>query len=543
MKVLVVDDDRQICQVLDSFLTEAGWIVQITDNAERAMEKLDDTLDVVLTDIQMGQTSGIDLLRTIRERYPFLEVVLMTGFADLQDSIEALSLRAFAYLKKPFDLTELNQKLIEAARQKDANTREEFYKRSLEEQVASQTRQLRIEKEKFQTIFSTVPSLLLVFDRRLVLLDGNSFLERHTGLPVSRMAGEHLGAVLKCKEKCLCRGLQDMPDNCPIGELIRPVIENRETISRGQVKIDILDQEAAGSRIFRGSCCRLPAKTEDEPLYLMMLEEITREKEMELQIIHSSRMTALGEMAAGVAHELNQPLNGIAGYIQLMENRLTSGKDPSTNQQLEFFRETMQEVKRMSEIINNLGVFSRSDTVTRLQEPVDVRSAYRNSMNLLHAQIEKYGIEVQEDLQNELPPISGDSGKLQQVFMNLLVNARDALCEMASQSTGVIRKTIRVSAGSMSRKGLPGVLIEVSDNGPGIPQQNLKSIFDPFFTTKDPGKGTGLGLSISYGIVRDFGGSIEVISEPGAGACFSIWLPCYSGKERAVSGQGGPEKS
>jgi signal transduction histidine kinase len=533
MKVLIADDDLRLRRMLESFLTKTGWSVEIATTAEEAMEKLDDSLDVVLSDIKMGELSGIDLLRLIREKHPFLEVILMTGFADLQDSIEALNLRAFNYLKKPFDLTELNQSLLEASRAKDANIREEYYKRSLEEQVERQTSQLRIEKERFQTIFSTVPTMLLVFDRRLSLVDGNSFLEQFIGRPVSQLAGEHLGTALNCANNCCSSQLSELPDNCQLIELIRPVMEDR-MVFRSQLHLDILQEGLIKPFIFRGSCCRLRAKTEDETLFLLMLEDITHEIELEVQLLHSSRMSALGEMASGVAHELNQPLNGIAGCIQLMESWSSSGKNISPDKRLGVFRDMLDEVNRMSEIINNMRIFSRSDKVTRRTEPVDVKAAYHNSMKLLRTQIEKHGIEVEENIPEKLPLVSGDNGRLQQVFMNLLINARDALSDSeptdSDQDEKQPRKIIHVVAGTQAKENKSGVLFAIQDNGTGILTQNLRSIFDPFFSTKAPGKGTGLGLAISYGIIKDFGGSIEVISEPGEGAKFSIWLPCYSEK-------------
>ncbi|MEA2064348.1 MAG: response regulator [Gemmatimonadota bacterium] len=532
MKVLIVDDNIKIRQLLRNFLTESGWSVQEAASAEQALEMLDESVDVVLTDVKMGRTSGLDLLRMIREKLPHLEVILMTGHADIQDSIDALSLRAFAYIKKPFEMGEVNQKLLEAARARNANQCEEYYKKDLEQQVERQTAQLRIEKERFQSFFSTVPSILLVIDKELGLVDGNQFLEHYAGRPAGDLIGQNVCRVLSCSQDCQCRNLDDLPGQCPFFELIKPTLAGPDTITRRQVELETQGAGGVGRRTFRGCCCQLPSKTGETPLLLLMLEDITREKELEYQLIHTGRMTALGEMATGVAHELNQPLNGIAGYIQLMESRIAAGRNTPVDKQLGMFRDMMHEINRMSEIINHLRMFSRSGKTARADNPVDIKSAYVNSMKLLRTQMENHGIEVVESLPPGLPYIAGDQDRLQQVIMNLLVNARDALLDTGEKGcdtgcTASRGRTVQVSAREKVTGNAPGVEFVVADNGPGIPPERIKSIFDPFFTTKESGKGTGLGLSISYGIISEFGGTIEVKSTRGAGTSFYLWLKCY----------------
>ena len=431
MKVLVVDDEIQIRQMLQSFLTRTGWEVDLANDVDSAMEKLDESFDVVLSDIRMNGASGIDLLRRVKNGFPALEVIMMTGYSDIQDSIEALSLRAFAYLRKPFDLAEVNQKLVEAARTKDINQREEYYKIALEEQLSRRTKQFRIENDKLQAIFSTVPNFLLVIDDNMRLIDCNKTLENFTGQPIVRLHGKDICEILRCDTENCSASTTPEKTNCPLVNLVAKLKEGEEDIVRMQIAMNIIHGNEPLRTFFRGSCSMLPSKDEEDSFYLIMLEDISTEKKMELQLIHSGRMTALGEMATGVAHELNQPLNGIAAYIQLMESRIMAGRKVDPEEQLSNFRDILHEVNRMSQIIEHMKIFSRSGKITNHKEPVDVPSVYQNSMKLLRTQFVNHGIELKENFPDDLPPILGDSVRLQQVFMNILINARDALDSMS----------------------------------------------------------------------------------------------------------------
>jgi signal transduction histidine kinase len=257
------------------------------------------------------------------------------------------------------------------------------------------------------------------------------------------------------------------------------------------------------------------------------MDDITREKEMEAQLIHSGRMTALGEMASGVAHELNQPLNGIATYIQLLQSRIEHGHPTPDKELAVVYSDLLHEVERMSGIIDHLRIFHRSGGLPSANSPVDLSEVFTNAMKIVRNQIGRYGIELKENFESGLPRVMADRSRLEQLFLNLVINARDALIELDTQADGNAgaQKTINVDCRKTSRDQADWVRIEIRDNGPGISRQNIEKIFDPFFTTKDPDKGTGLGLAICYQAVADIHGTIEVESEPGAGTVFQIWIP------------------
>ncbi len=238
---------------------------------------------------------------------------------------------------------------------------------------------------------------------------------------------------------------------------------------------------------------------------LVIFDDITERDELERRLVQADKLSSIGLLAAGVAHEVNTPLAVISAYAQMLGKQV-SGDD----QKARLLDKIAKQTFRASEIVNSLLNFSR--TAPSVLVELDLNRVVQESLLLIEHQIEKAGVKVSLELEEQIPTIQGNSGKLQQVFLNLFLNARDAM-----NSGGTL--TIR------SRKQQDTVRIEVADTGHGIQPENLNRIFDPFFTTKAGRKGTGLGLSVSYGIVREHNGSIEVESQPGEGTRFVLEFP------------------
>ena len=223
-------------------------------------------------------------------------------------------------------------------------------------------------------------------------------------------------------------------------------------------------------------------------------------------LVHSAKMAAFGQLGAGIAHEVNNPLTGILGHAQLAIRRL--GPDNPAKASLDMIA---QESQRCSDIIQNLMRFARQDAPQF--RPVDANEAVGAALSIVDHQLSLHGIRIVKELDQSLPQVNGDINQLQQVLVNLAINAQQA---MAGQR-GELSVRTRAARGQ--------VLIELQDSGPGISPELQKKIFEPFFTTKAAGQGTGLGLSVSYGIIESHGGCIEIRSSPGHGATFVISLP------------------
>jgi signal transduction histidine kinase len=230
-------------------------------------------------------------------------------------------------------------------------------------------------------------------------------------------------------------------------------------------------------------------------------------QETHLQLVSSEKMASLGKLAAGIAHEINNPLGGILIYSSLMMEDLPG--DDSKRQDL---ARIVQEASRCKDIVKSLLEFARQ-TEPKM-EPTDINRAITDGLFFLENQALFHNIHIIKNLDPLLPFIQGNAGQLKQVLINIIVNAAEAM-----HGNG----TLTIKTYPSSDRKL--VFMEFTDTGEGIPEENFTRIFDPFFTTKDIGKGTGLGLATSYGIIEDHGGKISVKSKVGQGATFTIELP------------------
>jgi C4-dicarboxylate-specific signal transduction histidine kinase len=250
-------------------------------------------------------------------------------------------------------------------------------------------------------------------------------------------------------------------------------------------------------------------------------EEVKRReqelREKQEQLVQAGKLATLGELTTGVAHELNNPLNNIGLFvgnaIDLIELNAVEG-DPE--RVLHELQNAMQQVRKATEIISHLRTFGRAASVS--YEPVSIVQVIQSALSLMQEQLRLREIDVQLHCPSEELVVMGNAIQLEQVFINLLTNARDAMADVAC-------KVITITCTKQKN------LLEISfrDSGPGIPVGLEQRIFDPFFTTKEVGAGTGLGLSITYGIIKDHQGAITVENHPGEGAVFLIQLPLQQG--------------
>ncbi|HEX2955421.1 MAG TPA: ATP-binding protein [Chitinispirillaceae bacterium] len=254
---------------------------------------------------------------------------------------------------------------------------------------------------------------------------------------------------------------------------------------------------------------------------LVVIRDITRGKRTICHRMHLEKMRALGEMISSVAHDLNNPLASVVGYAELLEEQIkaTHG-NISYNQLLEEVHIINYESRRASRIVQNLLTYIRNDESER--EPLDINTLLNDTLKVFQRSIADKEIRITIDFNTNLPLVYGDSYMLQQVFMNILVNAYHAIKN--TQNSGEIHVTTNLEDSA--------VMIHISDNGCGISPDILDNIFEPFFTTKKPGLGTGLGLSIANGIITNHEGSIKAMNNPNGGATFTIKLPKTKQRQR-----------
>jgi PAS domain S-box-containing protein len=263
--------------------------------------------------------------------------------------------------------------------------------------------------------------------------------------------------------------------------------------------------------------------TEKEHLIIFIVRDLSARRRLEAereqmrqQLFQTAKLASLGELSAGVAHEINNPLNGVINFAQLLKDE-GAGRNDFERGMLDGI---IEEGGRIAGIVRGLLTFARSD-----EQPVgrvSFAEAVTSSLALFGRQFEKDGIRVETDVPADLPPLRADRARLRQVVLNMVSNAHHAL---KSQGAGAAGKLFRISARRAERGGHEFVRAEFYDNGVGIRREDLERVFDPFFTTRRDSGGTGLGLSISFGIIREYGGTIRAESEPGEFARFIIVLP------------------
>ncbi len=238
---------------------------------------------------------------------------------------------------------------------------------------------------------------------------------------------------------------------------------------------------------------------------LLLFDDVTQRERMEEQLTQTEKLTSLGLLAAGVAHEVNTPLAVISNYIQMLAKQMPEGDPRHT-----IIDKIVKQTFRASEIVNNLLNFSRTGPGELAD--VDLNRVVEETLSLVAHPLKASQIQVVKQLTEGIPPVRGSANKLQQVFLNLFLNARDAM-----PSGGMLEVRSAAHNGSVE--------VEVVDTGNGITREHIHKIFDPFFTTKTSGRGTGLGLSVSYGIIKEHAGKIDVRSTPGRGTSFHVEFP------------------
>jgi len=363
--------------------------------------------------------------------------------------------------------------------------------------------ELERSRKKYQAIFSCIPTALFVLSRDdLTILECNARPQSLYGYA----PGELLGTPFL--------DLFDEADPAPFEAAIRaerPIDRARHRRKNGQPFFAALRVSTAA---YPGS-----------QVYLASVTDITSRLETEQQLIQASKMATLGEMSTSVAHELNQPMTVIQTISDYLVRKVRQGQCVDQEQLTEMAEGISRHIARATGIINHMREFGRKSdqTVTA----VDLAGVVHHTFELFSQQLKIRNIEVTFDIPDGLPPVAAQANPLEQVFMNLLLNARDAVDEHHGRGSRPGDKRIVIALGLAGTPEKQFVTASVADNGPGIAPEVLGRIFEPFFTTKEVGKGTGLGLSISYGIIKNYGGDIVADAPAAGGARFTIRLPVW----------------
>jgi len=356
-------------------------------------------------------------------------------------------------------------------------------KRNMERQLAQQ--------EEFRSrLLESFPDLILVVDRE----------ERYTF--VSSRSKALLGYR---PDEMLGKKISELEDHAPdLVSLYRTLVSGDQAF--GSAEYATRHRDGSG-RTMRASGSQLVDAEGKVSGIIISLRDITIERKLEQQIVESERLSAMGAMIGGVAHELNNPLTSILGVSELLQ-------DTETNETArKHLGMLQQQTRRAAEIVQNLTYFSRPPAPGKSR--INLAEVVERTLNLHAYSLRKNNVTIDFLKEPGMPYALGDPHQLMQVFLSLIVNAEQAIREARDKGT------LRIRIG----KGEGTVWVKFHDDGPGIPKENMPSIFDPFYTTKRPGRGTGLGLSICKSVMKEHNGSVEAANSPDGGAVFTVTLP------------------
>ncbi len=533
-KILVVDDECEIVDILHRILTNEGYTCQVCTEPQTAREWVSQKqFDLVLTDIQMPNMSGLKFADTIRRKDSQTQLAFMSGNKDIATLTTALNLEPVGFITKPFSQEKVHELVQRAFSHYCTALEKERLQKQLTSQLSATAKEMEFRSERLAAEQTLIHGIINNANFGMIATDTTGAVHLMNPL-VSQMLG-------------MPKIVDQSYVGLPLAQVVPPKII--DTLSR--LMQEVLEDKALqevdcidGPNDTMLNIIAYPAfYARKISAIVFVVHDITEKKILQKQILQASKLASIGELAAGVAHEINNPLgfvmsncNSLVEYLDayksyisaLEENILSENceqKNDTAKQQalnlrkeldIEYItedassllEETLSGLKRMSKIVADLKTFAHADRVS--PERAQVNTLLEDSLNLVKNQT-KYNLEIVKEF-SELPEITCFPNQLVQVFTNLFVNASHAV-----EDKGTL--TIKTSASERA------VTVSITDTGKGIPEKHLSKIFDPFFTTKEPGKGTGMGLSISHSIIEKHGGTIIVTSEVGFGTTFDIILP------------------
>lgn len=494
--VLLVDDEPQVLVALEDLLSDQ-FVVLKAPSAEVALDlmKHSDDIAVVVTDQRMPDMAGDELVARLSEKYQ-AQKIMVTGYADLAAVVRAVNEGSiFAYVTKPWDENDLRSKVAKAATQ---------FRLSQE---------LATEKQLLNDLMDHSPDGIYFKDSDLRFIRANQAVATWLGKDIDELVGRRLRDVAPSLE-----------------DAVQIEAEEQASLRGGHVVLDAIRQEQIDGAAYWLSERKASIVGPDGIAVGLVgiARDITQQRQLEQQLLQAQKMEAIGRLAGGVAHDFNNLLVVIQGYGELVQQGF-SAEDP----RYESLSELLKAADRAAALTKQLLTFSRKHTFKSILLHLDqlVEGVMTMVKRLIHE-----NISVEIDLATHPHLIRGDATQIEQVILNLTINARDAMPD-----GGKLRITTRLH-------NQDTLCLRVEDSGIGMTQEVQARIFEPFFSTKEVGRGTGLGLSTVYGIVQQMGGEVSVESEPGKGSIFQVLLPrsyaqesSAAPRDRSSAGPGGTE--
>jgi len=527
--ILVVDDEIRMCESVRILLGERNYRIETCPSARAAVAWLENNrCDLMLLDLMMPEMDGFDLLDFVKDRYPDVTVIMMTGHASIESAVEALKRGAHDYLGKPFEHDELVKRVENALDQKRLRTeRDNFRDR------------LAVTEERYRHLVHHSPDIIFTLGAKGEFLFVNDTVEGLLGHEIASLRGKAFSTIVHEEDVDKVRAFfEAAAKGRPLSDCMEVRLRCRTKPAAGD-GICIVELRAAAMEEFSedggGKIRGIYGIARDITERKRAEEE---KKLLEAQLRQAQKMEAIGTLAGGIAHDFNNLLMAIQGNASLMLFDLSP-----KHEHFERLRNIEKLVDSGSRLTSQLLGYARKGRYE--VRPINLNQTVQDACETFNRTRKEIRIQLQLD--RSLAPIEADAGQVEQVLMNLLVNAADAMRGGGTVTIYTANTTHEHMKGKLYNPK-PGkyVLLSVSDTGIGMDEKTKERIFEPFFTTKEMGRGTGLGLASTYGIIKGHGGFIDVESQPGQGATFSLYLPASSkkiskphrGQEGIVQGQG-----
>lgn len=503
-KILIIDDEPEILDVLSNLLTEEGYKVRTALGGEETIETFkSEPFGLVITDIRMPGIDGLEVMKRVKQLDEDIEVIILTGFANMENAIEALrGDGAFNYLTKPLEnIDQFLNTIRQALEKRTLKIMNKELLMNLEKEIEAQKRakeQIYKSKMVLQSIIDGISDLnIIMFDEKLHVKMLNRAAAQYYKVTFEDAVGK------SCKDV-----LMKMCGSCEQCEVYSSIkTGNRTSIER---KSPMDDNRIERVNIY-------PFNEKGMKGAIVRIDDITVKKAAEEQLKRADRLSSLGQLSGGFAHEIRNPLAGMSLFLEI----LSDGKNfQHTEEELNIIQEVKEGVNKISDIVKRVINFARFSPLSFGK--IDINALIKEEIRMWSEKLRNSNIQLILLLTDDLPCVYGDQISLQQAINNVVLNAIEAMGKGGNLNIATVKGV------SSFRKNQEVVIINITDTGTGIKPENLESVFNPFFSTKAIGK--GLGLSISNKTIEGHGGHISVQSKPGDGTTFTIELPCMSAK-------------
>ncbi|MFH1116803.1 MAG: response regulator [Pseudomonadota bacterium] len=493
-KILVVDDEESIRNLMRMNLELDGYATFTAGNGPAALEILEiESPDIVLLDVRMPGMEGTEVLSRMKALRPDTEIIIVTGHGDMEMAVECLRKEASNFLTKPVG-EELLSLAVKRAEEKLAlKSKLRQYTRNLETLVREANLELERAYQFRENIIENSPDAIVCIRKGGEIIIWNSAAEKLLGYTKAEVIGR-----MNIVKVYPAGGAKEIMKYLRSDDFGGPgTLQKREAlvIHKGGKEIPVYISAA------------ILYENGKEAGSVGIFTDLREKKKLEKQLLRSEKLSSLGKLSAGIAHEINQPLTGVLTFAHLLAKKFKD--DEKTRKDVDII---VRETTRIRGIVQGILDFAREMPMQK--KPRRIEEVLEQTLQIIVNQQRFFGIDLVKDYDSTVPEAVVDANLLEQVFMNIILNALDAM-------SGAGTLTVRIGRGD------GGVEIAFEDTGCGMPEEIQDRIFDPFFTTKDSteGMGMGLGLAVSYGIVKNHNGDIVVNSQEGKGTTFIIKLP------------------